>query len=136
MSFEIVEHTADIGLRAWADTWAELVEQASLGVVAIYMDNSQAQPAEAIPVAVNGEDRESLLVNWLNEIVYLLDGRSLAVHSIVVQEAGDDMLRGTVHAEPRSERHPVRLIVKGVTWHQLTVEHGNGGWRCVVYLDV
>jgi SHS2 domain-containing protein len=136
MSFEVLEHTADIGFRAWGDSWRQLVENASLALVSIYLDNSAAEPRESIAIAVSGEDRESLLVNWLNEIVYLVDGLSIAVRSVLVDEIGESHLTGRALGEPRSERHPTRLIVKGVTWHQLKVERGNQGWCCEVYLDV
>lgn len=140
--FEILEHTADIGLRAWGGTQREMASEASRGLTAIVMDASRAKAAVEWEVSAAGEDQEALLVNWLSEILYLLDATGVAIHSVDVADwemasNGEWRGRGVVRGEPRrEEEHPARLIVKGITWHQLQVRKTGEGWCAEVYLDV
>lgn len=135
--FEILEHTADIGIRVAAPTLPELFAAASEALVAIVLDPSRIQQKQEYPVEATGEDNESLLVNWLNEIVYLLDGPRVAPARFVVDELTDTRVRGRAFGEPRDNtRHPHRIVVKAATYHQLRLDHSAGEWRADVYLDI
>ncbi|MBL8233167.1 MAG: archease [Bryobacterales bacterium] len=136
MNFEVIEHTADIGFRAWGSSFEELLASASEALVAIVMEYDQIEPAHAYPIAAAGEDRESLLVNWLNEVLYYVDGQRVALRRFELRRVSDVEAAGVGWGEPRSERHQPRLIVKGVTYHQLRVTCEDGRWTCEVYLDI
>lgn len=135
--FEILEHTADIGVRAFGGTLAKLFENAALGLQSIALDPDQVRPVTSYPIAAAGEDREALLVNWLNEIVYYLDGKRVAISRIAVQELTECSIAGEAWGETReTERHPPRLVIKAATYHQLRIEQDAEGWTADVYLDV
>jgi SHS2 domain-containing protein len=135
--FEILEHTADLGFRATAPSLTELFEAAAEALVAIILDPDRMVPREAIGLSVEGESNEALLVNWLSEILYWLDGEHFALCGFKIRELGNGRIVGEAKGERRdSARHEPRLIVKGVTYHQLKIEKSAKGWRCEVYLDV
>jgi SHS2 domain-containing protein len=136
MSFEVLEHTADIGFRAWGDSCETMIENASAALVFIALDPDVIEPREAFPIAAMGEDRETLLVNWLNEVLYYIDGRLIALRRFQVQRLEETEAAGLAWGEPRSETHHARLIVKGVTYHQLKIERLADKWQCEVYLDI
>jgi len=136
-SFEILEHTADMGLRVRAQSFEQLLSAAGEALANIVMDCFAARPLDAVEIAVQGEDRESLLVNFLSEVLFVLDGRRMAVSRVVVTAAGPTGASAAILGEawdPR--RHPVRRGVKAVTYHQLRVQRLNGGWIAEVYLDI
>lgn len=136
-SFEILEHTADIGIRAFGNSLQELFENAALAVESIALDPEQVDPHFAYPLAAGGEDLEALLVAWLNEIVYYLDGKRIAMSRFEVETLTETEVVGRGWGEPRdAERHPARLVVKAATYHQLTIRQSEG--RCIaeVYLDI
>lgn len=136
MSFEVLEHTADIGFRASGASWSELLMNASLALVSIAMELEDIEPRTAYPIAAQGEDRESLLVNWLSEVLYYVDGEQVALRRFEMQRADEGSAVGIGFGEPRGERHHAKLIVKGVTYHQLLVEQKADGWVCEVFLDI
>ncbi|MCS7025657.1 MAG: archease [Bryobacteraceae bacterium] len=136
MNFEVIEHTADIGFRAWGASFEQLLVGASQALVSIAMDLGTIEPAHAYPIAAAGEDRESLLVNWLSEVLYYLDGQRVALARFEVHRFSESEASGLGWGEPRQPRHEPRLIVKGVTYHQLRIACENGKWVCEVYLDV
>jgi SHS2 domain-containing protein len=135
--FEILEHTADIGVRAFGRTLAELFENAALGLESIALEPAQLRPEVSFQLAASGEDREALLVNWLNEIVYYLDARHVAFVRFDVEAVTDGAITAQGWGEPRDPlRHTSRLVVKAATYHQLRVEQTPDGWIAEVYLDI
>lgn len=135
--FRILEHTADVGIRAFGDTMAELFENAALAVQSLALDPEQVEPRYSYPLTANGDDPESLLVNWLNEVIYHLDGRRVAMARIVVETIEATSVSGCAWGEPRDpKRHPAQLVVKAATYHQLSIREDSGRWTAEVYLDV
>ncbi len=135
--FEILEHTADIGFRARGRTREELFENAALALESIAVDTGRVESRDVYPIAAAGEDDESLLVNWLSEVLYYLDGRRVVMRHFQIEQVERFQVRGKALGEARdAERHPARLVVKGVTYHQLKITHDDKGWCAEVYLDV
>ena len=135
MNFEILEHTADIGLRAWGDSWNTMLENATLAMVSIAVELEDVQPAETRTLRIEGDDDADLVVNWLNEVLYLLDGQFWAAAEVAIERSGNTVT-GVLRGEPRTDSHRAKLIVKGVTYHQLRVEEREGVWCCEVFLDI
>ena len=135
--FEILEHTADIGFRARGLTKTELFASAALALESVAVELDQIQPRVPYPLAVTGEDDESLLVNWLSEVLYYLDGRRVVMSSFRIDELSAGVVRGQGWGEPLApDRHKPKLIIKGVTYHQLRITKDADGWCAEVYLDV
>lgn len=135
--FEILEHAADVGFRAQGRTLRELFANAALAVESIAMDIASAEPRTEYPLSAGGEDRESLLINWLNEIVYYIDGPRVVMCRFDISELTPTAVRAKGWGEPRDpQRHPVRIVVKAVTYHQLSVEERDEGWVAQVFLDI
>ena len=135
--FEILEHTADIGFRAHARSVPELFETAALAMQSIALEVEQAEPRREYPLAASGEDRESLLVNWLSEVLYWIDGKQVVFHRFQVSEWSETRVSGAGWGEPRDPgRHPAKLIVKAVTYHQLRIAETAQGFEAEVYLDI
>jgi SHS2 domain-containing protein len=126
--FEILEHTADMGFRVRGANEEELFANAAAALAAVVMDTSRAQGLERHEIAIEGESVEERLVHWLNEVLWLMDGRGVA-------PARFDP--GVVWGETRDgAKHPPRLVVKAVTFHQLRVWQDAEGWGAEVFLDV
>ncbi len=135
--FEILEHTADIGFRARGRTLAELFETSALALVSIAIETDDVSPRAEYPLAASGHDRESLLVNWLSEVLYAIDGARFALRRCRVAEISETRVSGTGAGEPRDPaRHRAKLVVKGVTYHQLRIVESPDGWSADVFLDI
>ena len=135
--FEILEHTADIGLRAWGATLQEAFENAATALSAIVVELDDIQPRIAYPIAASGDDDQSLLVNWLNEALYYLDARRIVLRRFRIEHFGDGRVAGQAWGEPRDPvKHRPKVIVKGVTYHQLKIEQRPDGCAVQVFLDI
>jgi SHS2 domain-containing protein len=133
--FELLEHTADVGIRACGATLEEVFEQATLGLAEV-LGALRPGPGEAVAVAVTAGDPGALLVDWLNEVLWLHEVREHAgVAAVRVERVARDRADGTVtfsSTEPPAEG----TFVKAVTYHRLRVGRDADGWLAEVYLDV
>ena len=136
-SFEILEHTADVGLRAYGATLAALFENAAAGLLEIALDRETVEERETRPVSAAAADREALLVNWLQEILWLVDGERWLPRRVSVAEISETRVAGVACGEVSDRaRHRFRVIVKAVTYHQLSIREQNGIWVAEVYVDI
>ncbi|MBI4300948.1 MAG: archease [Chloroflexi bacterium] len=125
--FEITDHTADIGLRAWGKDVRDAFVQAATGLFSIICDLDEVQERESREVSVSAEEREDLLVDWLSEMLYLFDAELLLLRRFDIKSLQDGKLTATVYGETAEPgRHHIKLGVKAVTYHQLRVEERDG----------
>lgn len=137
MRFELLDHPADIGFRAFGNSKEELFANCALALVSIIFDPSNVSTVQQWELPAEGNDDESLLVNWLNEVLYFVDSRRLALVEFAVNFPETRRIHCVASGELRDPtKHPVRLSVKAVTYHQLTVSTVGETWVAEVYVDV
>ena len=132
--FEILEHTADVGVRSWGPSIEETFRQATLGLLDIV---GAWKPGRGSPedIEVEARDLGGLLVDWLGEVLYLQEVRDVVVSAVTVDEITDGRARGSIELVER----PVEIegtAVKAITYHQLSVEPRGVGWVATVFLDI
>jgi len=133
----LLEHTADMGIEASGATLEELFAEAAYGLMEIIAGAPQGLCREERSVVVEGGDEAELLVNWLNEILYLFEMRRFFPVDFEVEGVAWNRLHARVRGETFDpERHPVEREVKAVTYHQLEVKKIDGFWQARVYVDL
>lgn len=137
MAYRLLEHTADMGLEAVGGSREELFSEAAQALREIMFGSAAGHEEQTIQLRVTGQDLGELLVNWLNEILYLFEVRGIYPVSFTVEGIDAHSACGLIHGEPfHPGRHPVERVVKAATYHQLVVEQREGEWRARVYLDL
>jgi SHS2 domain-containing protein len=136
-AFQILEHPADIGFRAFGGTLPELFENSALALVSISSEIEDVEPRLEYPLEADGSDWESLLVAWLSEVLYWFDGKRISFCRFRIRTMDSCRLKAVAYGEPRNSlRHHAKPIVKAVTWHQLKISPAGDGWKAEVYLDI
>lgn len=137
MPVEVLEHTAEVGLRARGDSLEQLLAELAAGLFGLITDPTSVQERERWEVEVQAEDLTGLVVEWLNELLFLHGRDGMLARRCESHEVSPQHLRATVwgeHFDP--QRHPRGIEVKSATYHQARVESAAGQWCAVVYLDV
>jgi SHS2 domain-containing protein len=135
-SVEIIEHTADVGIVVRGDTVEDIFTAAAEGMLSFIIDRNDVRPVETRRRTVEADDREGLLVAWLNDLILLLNADGFVPADVRVLVCTDTRLAADVRGEPVDPaRHRFRLDVKAATYHQLEVSRPNG-WRGRVIFDV
>ncbi len=128
---------ADIGVRGFGRTLEEAFEQAALAMVAVITDPARVKATQPVAIQCEAPDRELLLVDWLNALIYEMATRTMVFGRFEVAIRGP-RLRATAWGEPVDvERHQPAVEVKGATYTGLEVtELPEGGWRVQCVVDV
>lgn len=135
--YEVFEHTADIGLHAYGDSLANLFVHAAQGMESLMVAPEQVQPRMTREVAVEGHDEISLLIAWLNELIFLFDTDFLLLRDFEIDAMSPVMLRACVSGETYdARRHDLSSAIKAVTWHEAFVEQGENGYKARIIFDI
>jgi len=132
-----LRHTADLAWRLWGKDLPELFENAGRALSATLTDRRYLRRRATREVRLTADDREALLVDWLNHLLYLFDidgflGRDFQVESLTPQR-----LKARVTGESfDAARHPEGTGVKAATFHQLSIVPVGDGWQATVVLDL
>lgn len=133
--WEHFEHQADVGLRGYGATLAEAFAQIALALTAVVTDPESVRVARPVEIRCSAPDPESLLVDWLNALVYEMAARRMLFSRFEVCLEKND-LRAVAWGESiEPDRHRPAVEVKAATYHGLKVERQPGGdWlvQCVV----
>lgn len=135
--YEILEHTAEVGVAAYGADLREVLEQASAALVGLMWDPQTVAPIEEWPVRAESGDREALVADWLNALLVVVGEEGAALHDVRVDQASETGARGAARGERLEvERHVRRLEVKAATYHGLEVAEAVEGLRARLILDI
>jgi len=135
--FEILEHPADIGFRAYGKTCEELFENAALALFSLTCELATVEARESREIEVTGSDNETLLYAWLAELLAVAEAERLVFRRADVTALEPNRMHGTAYGEPFDRaRHEMNTHIKAVTFHQLLVEQTAEGWRAQVFVDL
>ncbi len=131
--YEETEHIADRSFHVRGRGLAELFTNAALALTAIQAATVQEGRGTVREVEVTGVDRETLLVTWLNEILYLQEKHREAYSRFELLSISEQKVRARMHGSPLVA---ARTLVKAVTFHRLEIKHTDQGWEATVVVDV
>ena len=134
--FEQVDISGDVGIKVWGQDLEELFKNAAIGMSALITDVSTVPESESREVHVIAESNEDLLVQWLNELVFLFDtynyiGKSFSL-SIINKKLKAEISGGTF--DPSTSES--RLLIKAATYHDLSLSETSTHWEAKVIFDI
>ena len=135
--FETFDHTADIGLRVAAATLEELFVDAAHGLTSLVVENvDDVRPVVSETIQLTATETDYLLFDWLNELLFRFEMRGMLFREFDVR-LSEHGLEATIRGEPLDRsRHQLAHEVKAITYHGLSVEKTENGWRVELVLDL
>ena len=131
------EHTADVGLEGRADSLGELFEAMGEGLADVICPQQSVKEQKTLQIQAEAENVESLLVDFLAELLGLFNLEKFLVAGVKVERIDETSVTAEVTGEPYDPaRHELAEEIKAVTYHQLNVAHKNDEWTGRVILDV
>ncbi|MDD5492604.1 MAG: archease [bacterium] len=139
-SYETIEHTADIGIRAFGKSLEQLFENMALGMFEQMADLSQVIEKQEKKIFVEAANEEELLIEWLNELLYLFFVKKYIFNTFKVKKI---LYHQKLEAEVCGLKlvkmnHPgiIKKEIKAATYHQLKIQQENGIYIAEVIFDV
>ena len=134
--YELIEHTADVGIRVKAHDLKELFRNAALAMFDIIAEERNlSQKQQQVNIQLQAGDREELLITWLNELLSLSATKALIFSGFKIIQLTDTSLNAFVSGGS-IEDYRVNVEIKAATYHQLSVKELGGEWVAEVIFDV
>jgi len=135
--FEFVAHTADVAVLIRGHNLAELLCNAAAALYSLVMGATSAAATLRRAVAINSVDNDALLVDWLNELIYLLFVEHLAFSAFQFDELANGRLVAQCCGEHLAppDLHLIREV-KAATHHMAHIAPAAGGFVARIVFDV
>lgn len=134
MTYEILDHTADIGFRATGETLGEAFESATRAFADIVAYEDPPEPTDEVHVEVEAENLEALLFDYLDRLIYTQE-----VEGVVVVGAEAEATDDPPRVEATLSVAPLRrglMDIKAPTYSEMRAEHDDAGWTLEAILDI
>jgi SHS2 domain-containing protein len=139
--YEYLDHTADIKFLAYGKTLEEAFENSALAMFNVIIDTKKVSGDVERQILLKSPDLESLLVDWLSELLYLFEVdevvfRKFRVEMIRKEEGEYSITAQAVGENYYPDSHQFETEIKAVTYNQLEIKETADGWRTQVVVDI
>ena len=139
-NYEIIDHTADIGIRVGGGNLAELFSNAAMAMFDIIAEvGSSTRQITNSPISTSvklkADSLEELFINWLNELLSLSAIKGLIFFDFKIKKIQENFLESEAVGQ-NIENYRVNTEIKAATYHQLKIEKTTSGWQAEVIFDV
>ena len=134
--FEQIDISGDVGLRVWGNGPEELFENAAAGMFNLITDTIKIKETEKKEVALEADNHENLLVQWLNELVFLYDTYGFIGKVFSISLHGNTLKAIISGGIFDPEINESRLLIKAATYHELSLKKPGPYWEAVVIFDI
>lgn len=135
MEYEILGHISETGIRAFGSDLNQAFANAAKAMFSIITDPKTIGASQEVKVKVESSSLKELLVDWLNELLFIFETNGMVFGDFKVQ-IHDSWLEATAIGEPYlPEKHPLKTQIKATTYYGLKIDT-NGKTQIEVYFDV
>ena len=134
--FEVVNHTADVGIIAYGADVRQAFANAARALFSLITELDDVKEVLFRDIEVKASDEESLLVEWLNELIYLFDVENIIFKRFDITKINHTQLKARSYGEKVDKsRHKLKTGIKAATYHMLKVDK-NDGCKVQVLFDI
>lgn len=136
--YELIEHTADIGIKVKAKDLEELFKNTALAMFDIIAERRQEtgdKKQESIFIEQEAENLEELFINWLNELLFLSATKELIFSDFKINRLDENNLEAEIKGCD-IKNYKINTEIKAATYHELKLEKTASGWQAEVIFDV
>jgi len=122
-NYELIDHTADVAIKAYGKTLSEAFENAAKGMFDIITNNSEIENIGQYDIQLQADNLEQLLVDWLSELLFLNSANNIVFGFFKVElDEKNSKLSAKVFGEKFDiSKHKIGTEIKAVTYHMLEV---------------
>lgn len=122
LQFKPIDHPSDTGLIAFGKNLKEIFENAAYGMFSLMADLETVTPNQKFDVQVEAGDRDELMVNWLNELLFIEETKKMLCKDFKIKKLTDKQLEAQVGGETiDAARHTLYGGLKAATFNQLQI---------------
>ena len=135
--YELIDHTADIGVKVYGKDQIELFRNAAFAMFDIMADLEGLKTSLSVDIKKEAPNTDELLVEWLDELLYNFYTKGLIFNEFDIIELDDKHIIGKATGRHVGEnRSRLKTEIKAVTYHDLKVEKKDNLWQTQLIFDV
>lgn len=134
--YEQIDISGDAGLRIYGNDPEELFENAAKGLFSMITDVTLVKESETKDVNLSSDSMENLLVQWLNELVFLFDTYYFIGKVFSVCLDNNNLLANVSGGLFDPAVDESRLLIKAATYHNLSLRNTGSNWEATVIFDI
>ena len=135
--FEIVDHTADIGIVAYGADIKQVFANAALGLFNLMADLDDFKEDLQRELELSAEDVEVLLIEWLNELIYIFDVEHIIFKRFEIEKLTSTQVKARCFGEKiKPGQHKLKREIKAATYHMLRISKDDGTYKVQVIFDI
>ena len=132
--FEIIDHTADVGIMAYGADINQAFANAAKAMFSLIAELDNVEEVLYRDIELTATDEESLLVEWLNELICLFDTENIVFKRFDITKLNNTQLKSRSYGEKvDSSKHRLKTGVKAATYHMLKINKSNGSQVQVLF---
>ena len=136
-TYDIIEHTADIGIKAYGKSLKGLFVNAARGLFDIIADLDGLKPSTSIKVKLEAENPEELLILWLDELIYNFYTKQIIFCDFNIKSISDTKVEAEVSGRHiGNKKSRLKTEVKAATYHGLKIEEKKKRYEVQIIFDV
>ena len=125
--FEIINHTADVAIRAYGIDIKQAFANAAKALFSLITELDNVEDVLHRDIELTATDQESLLVEWLNKLIYLFDAENIIFKRFDIIRLANTQLEARCYGEKVDRsRHELKIGVKAATYHMLKIDKDDG----------
>jgi len=129
------EMTSDVIFEAYGETLKDVFTNAAEAMFNFICKIDHVQPSEEHKIEVEADNKEDLMINWLQSLIAAVDIEEMFFSKFTITEISDTKLTAFIYGEPVSPEKG-ETVVKAVTYHQYKFEKTDEGYKVRVSLDI
>ncbi len=135
--FETFDTTADVGITVYGENLKDIFGQAAIGLFSFITNVKKLDTKISKSLEINADSYENLLINWLNELIFLFDTEGFVGKDIKIKELSETKLIAMIKGDFFNEKkHSRGVLIKAATYHKLKLEKKNNGWMATILFDI
>lgn len=137
MRYRELSHTADLAVRVYGKDVKELFINALSGLYHVFVRIEMFDPDRERDIELTSSDKEGLLVEWLNELIFIFRTEKMIVHDLEMVMLTHERLKARcVMARQKGDNCPVKAQIKAATYHGLEIKKKKGLYYTDIIFDV
>lgn len=135
--FKVFDTTGDVGINVYGKNLKDIFEQAAIGLFSFITDIKKIETNISKSLAINADTYENLLINWLNELIFLFDTEGFIGKNVEIKELDEKKIIAIIKGDLFDEKKHLRgVLIKAATYHKLKLEKKNNIWTATILFDI
>lgn len=136
MQYKFLPHTADVKFQAFGKTLEEAFQNCAYALTETITDYKKIKPKKEKTIEIKSENQESLLYDFLEQFLILLDTEGFLLNKIKSLKITKNQLKATVIGDTHPENYEIDTTIKAVTYQEMFIKKEKGQYIIQVILDL